>query len=112
MLILLSSLVFENILYPCLHQIDVACSGSGSGFDVWLFTKNNFVKFAVYNELLEICKKEKIAKATTLSIFEHVRGEISLVGWKQKTSSKKNMSMSIYDALSSKKFPEAKLDGN
>ena len=61
-------------------------------------------EFAVYNELLEICKKEKIAKATTLSIFEHIKGEVSLVGWKQKTSSKKNMSMSIYDVLSTKNF--------
>ena len=60
--------------------------------------------------MLEICKKEKIAKVTTLSIFEHIKREVSLVGWKQKTSSKKNMSMSIYDVLSTKKFPEDKLD--
>ena len=71
---------------------------------------SNRFEFAVYNELLEICKKEKMAKETTLSISENIKDEVSLVGWKQKTSSKKNMSMSIYDVLSVKKFPENKLD--
>ncbi|MGA8843543.1 MAG: HsdR family type I site-specific deoxyribonuclease, partial [Nitrososphaeraceae archaeon] len=71
---------------------------------------SNRFEFAVYNELLEICKKEKMAKETTLSISENIKDEVSLVGWKQKTSSKKNMSMSIYDVLSAKKFPEKKLD--
>ena len=65
---------------------------------------------AVFNESLEICNKEKIAKETTLSISANIKDEASLVGWKQKTSSKKNMSISIYDVLSSKKFPENKLD--
>ncbi|MDQ6864406.1 MAG: DUF3387 domain-containing protein [Thermoproteota archaeon] len=49
-------------------------------------------------------------KNMTKSIFEKIKKETSIVGWKTKTSSKKNMSNIIYDILTEYKFPDDRVD--
>ena len=70
-------------------------------------------EFAVYEQLKPILKDDDgtISKNTTKSIFDQLRKEIEIVGWKTKTSSKKKMSIIIYDILTENKFPENKVDG-
>jgi Type I restriction enzyme HindI endonuclease subunit-like, C-terminal len=73
---------------------------------------SNMFEFAVYEQLRQILKDdESIPKNTTKSIFDQLKKEIEIVGWKTKTSSKKKMSIIIYDILTENKFPENKFDG-
>ena len=74
---------------------------------------SNMFEFAVYEQLKPILKDDDgtISKNTTKSIFDQLRKEIEIVGWKTKTSSKKKMSIIIYDILTENKFPENKVDG-
>ena len=51
-----------------------------------------------------------ISKNITKSIFDQLKKEIEIVGWKTKTSSKKKISIIIYDILTENKFPEDKVD--
>ena len=69
-------------------------------------------EFAVYEQLKRILKDDDgtISKNTTKSIFGQLKKEIEIVGWKTKTSSKKKMSIIIYDILTENKFPENKVD--
>ena len=69
-------------------------------------------EFAVYEQLKRILKDDDgtISKNTTKSIFDQLKNEIEIVGWRTKTSSRKKMSIIIYDILTENKFPETKVD--
>ena len=67
-------------------------------------------EFAVYSEIKSIVNNDKESKNTTKSIFEKIKRETEIVGWKTKTSSKKNMTNIIYDILTENKFPDDKVD--
>ena len=68
-------------------------------------------EFAIYEQLQHILKDDgTISKNTTKSIFDQLKKETEIVGWKTKTSSKKKMSVIIYDILTENKFPENKID--
>lgn len=72
---------------------------------------SNMFEFAVYEQLKRILKDERtISKNTTKSISDQLKNEIDIVGWKTKTSSKKKMSIIIYDILTENRFPENKID--
>src|SRR5262249_11978923 len=67
-------------------------------------------EFTVYGEIQTIINNNKKSKDTTKSIYEKIKKETEIVGWKTKTSSKKNMSNIIYDILTENKFPDDKVD--
>ena len=69
-------------------------------------------EFAVYEQLKRILKDDDgtISKNTTKSIFDQLKNEIEIVGWRTKTSSRKKMSIIIYDILTDNKFTETKVD--
>jgi type I restriction enzyme, R subunit len=78
-------------------------------------------EFAVYSELQSSLgaksnstkNRERSDSAlihVTKSVFEQIKDETKIVGWKTKTGSKKKMSIIIYDILMENKFPENKLD--
>jgi ferredoxin-fold anticodon binding domain-containing protein len=68
-------------------------------------------EFAMYEQLRSIRKDETVSKTITKSIFDQIKKETEIVCWKTKTSSKKTMSIRIYDILTENKFPEDKVDG-
>jgi hypothetical protein len=51
---------------------------------------------------------EKNSKNLTNSIYTKVKEEAGIVGWKNKRSSEKKMSISIYDILSENGYSEDK----
>jgi type I restriction enzyme, R subunit len=73
-------------------------------------------EFAVYEELQTMRNDENISKGLTNAIFDKVKEETKIVGWKTKRSSEKKMSIAIYDILSeynddnSNKYPEEKVN--
>jgi phosphoenolpyruvate-protein kinase (PTS system EI component) len=54
---------------------------------------------AIFEGLLKLSKDKELSKKTTKKISEGIKGEIQLVGWKTKTSSEKQLGMTIYDIL-------------
>ena len=68
-------------------------------------------EFAVYEQLRSIRKDDAVSKNTTKAIFDQIKKETEIVGWKTKTSSKKKMSIIIYDILTDNKFSDGKVDG-
>ena len=65
-------------------------------------------EFAVY-ELLQSTKNDgKASKDITNAIYSKVKEEAQIVGWKNKRSSEKRMSIAIYDILSENRYPEDK----
>jgi type I restriction enzyme, R subunit len=65
-------------------------------------------EFAVYGLLQSMNNDEKSSKDTTNAIYGKVKEEAGIVGWKNKRSSEKRMSIAIYDILSENKYPEDK----
>jgi hypothetical protein len=55
---------------------------------------------------------ENTSKNVTKSIFNKIKEESKIVGWKTKRSSEKAMSIAIYDILSenNNKYPEEKIN--
>ena len=51
---------------------------------------------------------EKSSKDITNSIYTKVKEEAGIVGWKNKRSSEKKMSIAIYDILSENGYTEGK----
>jgi type I restriction enzyme, R subunit len=74
---------------------------------------SNMFEFAVYEHLQHTLKDDDgtISKNITKSIFDQIKKETEIVGWKTKTSSKKKMSVIVYDILTENKIPENKVDG-
>jgi hypothetical protein len=50
----------------------------------------------------------KASKDITNAIYSKVKEEAGIVGWKNKRSSEKKMSIAIYDILFENKYPENK----
>jgi hypothetical protein len=48
-------------------------------------------------------------KKITKSIYDKLREETQIVGWKTKTGSEKEMIITIYDILSENNFPNEKI---
>ena len=69
---------------------------------------SNELEFAVYGLLQSMNNDEKSSKDTTNAIYGKVKEEAGIVGWKNKRSSEKRMSIAIYDILSENKYPEDK----
>ena len=67
-------------------------------------------EFAVYSEIQSVVNNDEESKKITKSIYQNIKRETEIVGWKTKTSSKKNMSIIIYDILTENNFPEDKVD--
>lgn len=55
-------------------------------------------------------KDDSISGNITNSIFKKVKEEISIVGWKTKTSSEKKSSIAIYYILIENKYPEDQIE--
>jgi len=66
-------------------------------------------EFAVYEELRSIIKDNAVSKSTAKTIFDQIKKETEIVGWKSKTSSKKKMSIIIYDILTDNNVPDGKV---
>jgi hypothetical protein len=65
----------------------------------------------LYEELLSIRNDDEAkSKTITKSIYEKIKGEITIVGWKTKKSSEERISVTIYDILTENKFPEDKIN--
>jgi hypothetical protein len=54
---------------------------------------------AIYEGLLKLTKDKELSKITTRKISNGIKDEIQLVGWKTKTSSEKQLGMTVYDIL-------------
>jgi hypothetical protein len=70
-------------------------------------------EFAVYEELQSLNNKEDggvTSKDITSAIYDNIKEEISIVGWKTKKGSEKRISVTIYDILSKNDLPEDKID--
>jgi type I restriction enzyme R subunit len=65
-------------------------------------------EFAVYELLQSIKNNDESSKGITNSIYSKVKEEAGIVGWKNKRSSEKKLSISIYDILSENRYPEDK----
>jgi hypothetical protein len=61
-------------------------------------------EFAVYEQLQSLKNDEKASKDITNAIYAKVKEEAGIVGWKNKRSSKKKMSIAIYDILSENRY--------
>jgi type I restriction enzyme R subunit len=67
-------------------------------------------EFAVYEELQSIKDDKTTSKSITESIFDRVKEETKIVGWKTKTSCEKKLRIAGYDILTENKYPEDKSD--
>jgi type I restriction enzyme R subunit len=67
-------------------------------------------EFAVYQQLQSLKNDERISKDITDAIYAKVKEEVGIVGWKNKRSSEKKMSIVIYDILSENGYPEDKIN--
>jgi type I restriction enzyme, R subunit len=65
-------------------------------------------EFAVFGLLQSMKNDEKNSKNLTNSIYTKVKEEAGIVGWKNKRSSEKKMSIGIYDILSESGYSEDK----
>src|SRR5919106_581793 len=63
-------------------------------------------EFAVYGLLQSIKDDQKVSRDITNAIYNKVKEEVEIVGWKNKRSSEKKMSVAIYDILSENGYPE------
>jgi type I restriction enzyme, R subunit len=63
-------------------------------------------EFATYGLLQSLMDDEKTSKEITNAIYTKVKEEAEIVGWKNKRSSEKKMSIVIYDILSESGYPE------
>jgi hypothetical protein len=65
-------------------------------------------EFAIFGLLQSMKNDEKKSKNLTNSIYTKVKEEAGIVGWKNKRSSEKKMSIGIYDILSDNGYSEEK----
>lgn len=62
-------------------------------------------------EELQLIKDDKVnSKNVIQSIFDKVKEETKIVGWKTKTSCEKKLCIAVYDILTENKYPEDKSD--
>ena len=67
-------------------------------------------EFAIYGLLQSLKNDEKASKDITNAIYVKVKEEAGIVGWKNKRSSEKKMSIAIYDILSESGYLEDQSD--
>ena len=67
-------------------------------------------EFAVYEQLQSLKNDDKTSKGMTDAIYSKVKEETKIIGWKNKKSSEKRMSIAIYDILSGNGYPEDKIN--
>jgi len=67
-------------------------------------------EFAIYEELKSLKNDDSTSKNISKAIFDMIKGETSIVGWKTKKSSEKRMSIIIYDILNEYKFKDDKVN--
>ncbi len=67
-------------------------------------------EFAIYEELKSLKNNESTSKDISRAIFDRIKEETSIVGWKTKKSSEKRMSIIIYDILNEHKFRDDKIN--
>jgi len=60
---------------------------------------SNAFEHAIFEGLFKLTKDKELSKRTTRKISDGIKDETQLVGWKTKTSSEKQLSMTIYDIL-------------
>lgn len=65
-------------------------------------------EFAAYEQLQSLKNNEKTSKDITTAIYSKVKEESGIVGWNNKRSSEKKMSIAIYDILSENGYPQDK----
>ena len=65
-------------------------------------------EFAVYEQLQSLKSNENASKNITNAIYAKVKEEAGIVGWKNKRSSEKKVSIAIYDILSENGYPQDK----
>jgi hypothetical protein len=61
-------------------------------------------EFAIYEELKSLKINDSKSKDISRAIFDKIKEETNIVGWKTKKSSEKRMSIIIYDILSEHNF--------
>ncbi|MFZ1077984.1 MAG: type I restriction endonuclease subunit R [Nitrosotalea sp.] len=66
-------------------------------------------EFAVFGELQNIKNNEENSKQITKTIYQKIKKETEIIGWKTKTSTEKNLRVIILDILSENKFNEEKI---
>ncbi|MGI0013743.1 MAG: type I restriction enzyme subunit R domain-containing protein, partial [Nitrososphaera sp.] len=67
-------------------------------------------EFACYGELLGSKINDSVCKKTAIAICSQIKPETQILGWRNKTSSEKRISIIIYDILQENGFPEEKFD--
>jgi type I restriction enzyme R subunit len=67
-------------------------------------------EFAVNGLLQSIKDNQKTSKNITTAIYKEVKAEAEIVGWKNKKSSEKKVSIDIYDILSENGYSEEKIN--
>ena len=67
-------------------------------------------EFAIYEELKSLKNNDSISKNISRAIFDKIKEETGIVGWKTKKSSEKRMSIIIYDILNEHKFRDDKVN--
>lgn len=68
------------------------------------------LEFSIYGELNQIKKDRNVAIDLTKELFSKLKPETEIVGWKNKTSTEKNMKAILYDTLSDAEFQEDKIE--
>ena len=68
-------------------------------------------EFAVYGEIQPLKNDKELSKSITRLVFEKIKEETGIIGWKAKTSSEKKMMIAIYDILAENNFPTEKIGG-
>ena len=67
-------------------------------------------EFAAFGELSEANPDKNTNIATAKKVYQQVKPESELIGWKTRTSSDKKISVAIYDTLMENGYPEKKMD--
>lgn len=67
-------------------------------------------EFAMYEELKSLKNNDSTSKDISKAIFDKIKEETGIVGWKTKKSSEKRISIIIYDILNEYKFKDDKVN--
>lgn len=68
-------------------------------------------EFAVFGELMAVAPQAKEKNiGTSENIYEQIKPETAIIGWKGKTSSERRISVIVYDLLTDNGYPTEKID--
>lgn len=68
-------------------------------------------EFATYGELMTVVSDTQRNISVAKTIYQQIKPETELIGWKGKTSSDKKISVTVYDILNENNYAEGKVDG-